>query len=211
MDGFKGKPKGTPPSQGSHSGKIGHPSNSRRSLTSEAQTAQTLSPRVSLFLGARKKTLRPSLWGCGGGGVWGQGMARVFGGKHPPARYGCGFLERGDFAWLDAWQPCEWITAQPDPEPRSERELGPRRDFFFSASWFLSFSASLFSTIRSNHSASLFSVPLFFSTRSVFTGFLGFLERRIRKSGHGRQPFVGIGIGPPPPQNGAAAFLSVSC
>eukprot|EP00913_Durusdinium_trenchii_P024889 g23363.t1 len=30
--------------------------------------------------------------------------------------YGCGFVSREDFVWLDHWQPTEWITANPDAE-----------------------------------------------------------------------------------------------
>lgn len=30
--------------------------------------------------------------------------------------YGCGFVSREDFVWLDRWQPCDWIAATADAE-----------------------------------------------------------------------------------------------
>ena len=31
-------------------------------------------------------------------------------------RYGCGFVSREDFVWLDRWQPCDWIAATADAD-----------------------------------------------------------------------------------------------
>mmetsp|Transcript_36837 Transcript_36837/g.84885 ORF Transcript_36837/g.84885 Transcript_36837/m.84885 type:complete len:912 (+) Transcript_36837:142-2877(+) len=35
-------------------------------------------------------------------------------------KYGCGFISRKDLEWLDAWQPHEWLAAEPDENAMKE-------------------------------------------------------------------------------------------